>query len=187
MRSTVRNVKLVQCEQRGCALEAAIVEDVLVDGFKTNGLFQTWGAVFKHVIFRGAIGRIMISPAVASGRATSTQQRAFDEANAAYYASIDWAVDISEAEFEEVDIRRVPARLIRRDPATQAVITREKAMEGRWRTLDLAKTDWAGWIDLFLKDGDPDVVLVAPKRHRKYRDLLDGLKMLRDAGVAQPT
>lgn len=187
MRSTVRNVKLVQCEQRGCALEAAIVEDVLVDGFKTNGLFQTWGAVFKHVILRGTIGRIMISPAVATGTATSAQQRAFDDANAAYYATVDWALDISEAEFEEVDIRRVPARLIRRDPATQAVVTREKAMEGRWRTLDLAKTDWAGWIDLFLKDGDPDLVLVAPKRHRRYRDLLDGLKMLRDAGVAQPT
>jgi hypothetical protein len=187
MRSTVRNVKLVECEQRGCALEAAIVEDVLVDGFKTNGLFQTWGAVFRHVTFRGKIGRIMISPAMAAGTATPTEQRAFDEANAAYYATVDWALDISAGEFEEVDIRRVPARLIRRDPATQAVVTREKAMEGRWRTLDLAKTDWAGWSDLFLKDGDSDLVLVAPKRHRKYRDFLDGLKMLRDAGVAQPT
>ena len=187
LRSTIRDVRLIQCEQRGCTLDTAIVEDVLVDGLKTNGLFQTWGAVFKHVTMRGKIGRVMISPYVATAQATAQQQRAFDEANAAYYATVDWALDISEAEFEEIDIRRVSARLIRRDPATQVVVTRERAMEGRWRELDLDKTDWAGWIDLFLKDGDPDVVLVAPKRHRKYQDALDGLKMLRDAGVAEPT
>jgi hypothetical protein len=128
----------------------------------------------------------MISPAVAPGSATQRQQNAFDEANAAYYAGVDWALDVSEAEFEEVDIRRVPARLIRRDPKTQVVVTRERAMEGRWRELDLSKTDWAGWIDMFLKDGDSDLVLVAPKRDRKYRDLVDGLKALRDAGVAEP-
>jgi hypothetical protein len=187
LRSTVRNVRLIQCEQHGCALEAAIVEDVLVDAFKTNGLFQTWGAVFKHVTLRGQIGRVMLSPAVSPGKATPTQQRAFDEANAAYYADVDWALDISEAEFEEIDIRRVPARLIRRDPDTQVVVTRERAMEGAWRNLDLSKTDWAGYIDLFLRDGDAELVLAAPKRDRKYRDHLDGLKMLRDAGVAEPT
>jgi hypothetical protein len=187
LRSTVRDVKLIQCEQSGCALEAAIVEDVLVDGFKTNGLFQTWGAVFKHVTLRGKIGRIMISPAVATGTATPAQQRAFDEANAAYYAGVDWALDISEAEFEEGEIQRVPAHLIRRDPATQVVVKREKAMQGTWRQLDLSKTHWATSLEFLLERGDPDVVLVAPKRSRKYRDLLDGLKMLRDAGVAEPT
>lgn len=187
LRSIVRHVRLIDCEQRGCALSAALIEDVLVDGLRTNGLLQTWGAAFKHVTLRGRIGRVMMSPAVATGTATQSQQRAFDEANAAYYATVDWALDISEAEFEEVDIRRVPARLIRRDPETQVVVTRARAMEGRWRDLDLSRTDWAGWIDLFLKDGDPDLVLVAPKQHRDCRHLLDGLKMLRDVGVAEPT
>lgn len=186
LRSTVRNVQLLHCEQRGCALDAAIVEDVLVDGFKTNGLFQTWGAVFKHVTLRGKIGRVMVSPAVATGKATPTQQRAFDEANAAYYAAVDWALDISEAEFEEGEIQGVPAHLIRRDPATQVVVKREKAMQGTWRQLDLSKTHWATSLEFLLERGDPDVVLVAPKRHRKYRDFLDGLMALRDAGVAEP-
>jgi hypothetical protein len=132
LRSTVRDVKLIQCEQRGCALEAAIVEDVLVDGFKTNGLFQTWGAVFKRVTLRGKIARVMISPSVATAQATAQQQGAFDEANAAYYENGDWALDISEAEVEELDIRGVPARLIRRDPDSQVVVTRERAMRGEW-------------------------------------------------------
>lgn len=186
LRSTVRNVRMVQCQQRGCALETAIVEDVLVDGFKTNGLFQAWAAVFKHVTLRGKIERVMISGAVATGMATPSQQRAFDEANAAYYAGVDWALDITEAEFEEGEIQRVPAHLIRRDPATQVVVKREKAMQGTWRQLDLSKTHWATSLEFLLERGDPDVVLVAPKRNRKYRDLLDGLKALRDAGVAEP-
>jgi hypothetical protein len=185
-RSTVRSVTLLGCEQRGCTLDAAIVEDVFVDGLKTNGLFQAWGAVFKHVTLRGKIGRIMISPAVATGTATSAQQRVFNEANAAYYAGVDWALDISEAEFEEGEIQGVPAHLVRRDPATQVVVTREKAMQGHWRSLDLSKTHWATSIEFLLERGDCDVVLVAPKRHRKYRDLLEGLAALRNAGIAEP-
>jgi hypothetical protein len=186
LRAIIRNIHLRKCEQRGSTLRAAIVEDVLVEDFKTNGLFQTWGAVFKHVTLRGKIGRIMISPLVAPGSATLEQQRAFDDANAEYYAKVDWALDISEAQFEgECDLRRVPAHLVRRDAETQVVVKREKAMQGEWRKLDLAKTYWARAIEGFLQEGDPDIVFVAGKRDRKFRDLVDGLNKLRDVGVAE--
>ena len=186
LRSTIRNVILTQCEERGGALNAAIVENTVIDGLKTNSLYQTWGAVFKQVTIKGKIGRIMISSMVATAMATPKQQRAFDEANAEYYSTVDWALDISEAQFEEGEIQGVPARLIRRDPVTQVIVTREKAMQGLWRELDLSKTHWATSLEFLLDRGDPDVVLVAPKRGRKYRQLLDGLKALRDAGVAEP-
>jgi hypothetical protein len=94
-------------------------------------------------------------------------------------------LDIREADVEELDIRRVPARLIRRDPESQIVITRERAMQGVWRQLDLRNTHWATCIELFLQDGDQDVVLVAGRRDRKYRQLMYGLQALRDAGVAE--
>ena len=128
----------------------------------------------------------MFSPAVFPGFATLRQQRAFDKANEEYYSTVDWALDIREAEAEEIDIRRIPARLIRRDPESQVVITRAKAMEGKWRQLNLEKTHWAGSMELFLEWGDWDWVLVAGKRDRNYRRLVDGLKALRDAGVAEP-
>jgi len=185
LRSTVRNARLSRCEQRGSTVKAAIIEDVIVEHFTTNGLFQTWAAVFKHVTLRGKIGRVMVSPLVAPGSATLDQQHAFDVANADYYANVDWALDISEAEFEECDLRRVPAHLVRRDSQTQVVIKREKAMAGKWRDLDLSKTYWASAIEGFLKEGDPDIVFVAGTRDRRFRDLLDGLKRLRDAGVAE--
>lgn len=185
-RTIVRNVELIKCEERGGAIDTAVLEGLLVDGLKTTGLLQTWGAVFKHVTLRGRIGRIMVSPAVGTGLATPEQQRAFDVANARYYADVDWALDIREAEFEECDIRRVPASLVRRDPETQVVVTRERALRGEWRRLDLSKTYWASAIEGFLHEGDADLVLVAGKRQRKFRDLVDGLKKLRDAGVAEP-
>jgi hypothetical protein len=76
--------------------------------------------------------------------------------------------------------------LIRRDPATQVVVTRDKAMQGTWRNVDLSGTHWATSLQFMLNRGDEDIVLVAPKRHRKFKVLLDGLKRLRDAGVAEP-
>src|SRR5262245_19174716 len=61
-RSTVRNIRLLGCGQRGCRLDCALVENVLVDGFNTHGqLFQSWGAVFSRVTLRGKIDRLMIS------------------------------------------------------------------------------------------------------------------------------
>lgn len=185
-RSTIRNVKVIQCTVVNLNIHTAIVEDVLVDGLETPNGFHTWGAVFKHVTLRGKIGSIMLNPAVSLGLAKPHEQQAFDEANAAYYSAVDWALDLSEAEFWEADIRRVPAHLIRRDPLTQVVVKREKALEGKWRQLDLSKTYWPTSLEFFLEDGDPDVVLVAPKRHPRYQQFLDGLKMLREVGVAEP-
>lgn len=187
LRSTIRNVRLINCEQRGCSLACAVVQDVVIDGLKTNGLFQTWGAVFHHVSLRGKIERVMISPPVAPGRATAEQQRTFDAANEEFYSSVDWALDISQAEFAECDLRGgIPARLIRRDPETQMVITRARALNGEWRKLDLSKTYWSVSIENLLKDGHQDRVLVAPKRSKEFKTLLGGLQLLREAGVAEP-
>lgn len=55
-----------------------------------------------------------------------------------------------------------------------------------WSKLDLSKTHWEIALEWFLESGAPDEVLVAPKRHRKFKDHLAGLKLLRKAGVAEP-
>jgi len=119
--------------------------------------------------------------------ATPEEQAAFDRANAEYYAGCDWALDISRAEFKEMDIRGIPAKLIRRDPETQVVVTRAKALEGKWRTLDLSDTWWATAIEFLLDHKkENDIVLVAPKGHSQFEQFLAGLKLLREAGVAEP-
>jgi len=61
-RTIVRNARIHNCDVRGCAINTAVIEDTVIDGLKTYNLLQCWGAVFKHVVFKGRIGRVMISP-----------------------------------------------------------------------------------------------------------------------------
>ncbi len=187
LRTTVRRINLYQCEVKTCFVDGAIIEDVTVNGLKSGrDIFTSWGAVYKHVVLQGKFDSIMLSPYIFPGINNPRKQKPFFEANDAYYKQIDWALDISEGEFVECDIRRVPARLIRRDPETQVVVTREKALLGEWKKLNLSKTYWTVSIEGMLEDGDPDVVLVAPKRSLDFYNLFQGLKLLREAGVAEP-
>lgn len=186
LRSTVRNMRFIDCAVRGCAVNAAIVEDVLVDGLKTHTMLDTWAAVFKHVTIRGRVGSIKISKYVDVLSATDEEQAAFDRANAEYYKHVDWALDISEAECLEIDIRGVPASLVRRDPTTQGVVKRANTVDGRWQKVKLARPRWQITIQDMFRDGDDDTVLVVPKRSRHYQELLGDLKRLRDAGIAEP-
>lgn len=186
LRSTARRIRITDCERFGAQIGSAIIEDAVVDGLKTHGLLQTWAAVFKHVTLRGRIGRIMLSD-LAQGHLPQDpeKQRLFDAANAAYYRGVDWALDLSEAQFEEVDIRSVPARLIRRDPRTQAVVRRERALAGTWRTLDLRDT-WEAYFEGMLRRGSSETILISPKRDRRFADYVRGIELLRDAGIADP-
>lgn len=186
LRSSVKNVRLINCEQKGCTIWSAVVEDTLVENLKTNGLLQCWGAVFGRTFLRGKIDRLMISPAIKGGLASADVQLAFDEANADYYSRVEWALDISEAEFKECELQRVPAHLVRRDPETQVVVRRSRALGGEWRDIDLSRTHWKASLELFLERGDDDVVLVAGKRNENFDDLIAGLRMLRAAGIADP-
>lgn len=188
LRTTVRDVRLDRCEVEHCFIESAIIEDCIVDGLKTLGDLKICGAVFKHVVLRGKIDKVMIthpwSPYLSDEPPDADLP--IRRANAEYYKHVDWALDISQGEFQELDIRSVPARLIRRDPETQVIVTREKALQGDWKYLPYPDNLWAGWIDGFLHDETPDVVLVAPKRSKRFKPLLEGLKLLRQAGVAEP-
>jgi hypothetical protein len=66
------------------------------------------------------------------------------------------------------------------------VVTREKALEGRWRTLDFSGVA----VDLMLGDlarsTHADEVLVAPKASTKFERYLAAFRMLREEGIAEP-
>jgi hypothetical protein len=68
------------------------------------------------------------------------------------------------------------------------VITRATAADGRWREVPRSGNSWWGTaIELFLRDRlDPELVLVAPKRSRAYRQVLEDMRLLRETGVAEP-
>jgi hypothetical protein len=49
-RSTFRNITMVNCSVGSVGLRCAVLEDTVIDGLKTRGLLQAWGAVFRHVV-----------------------------------------------------------------------------------------------------------------------------------------
>jgi len=154
----------------------ANIEDALIENLKTYNLLMCMGAVFKHVELKGRIGKIMIR-----------DQEGFEGAYLDYYRTVDWALDISKAEFQELDLRSVPAKLVIRDPETQVVVKRYKAEEGLWKQLPLSHTWWPVSLQWFVKRKEcDDVVLVAPKRHPRFKELLGGLQLLRREGIAEP-
>lgn len=188
LRSTVRNIRLASCSVN-CLVGPAVFEDVTVDGLATSNLLILWCPLFKHVTLKGKIGNIKVNLHVDGMDHSLEMQRPFDLARTQFYETVDWALDISQAQFKEFDLQGVPARLIRRDPATQVVVTREKALRPGWREqLSSSNTLWPFVIDLFLQDGEPDRVLVAPKgkSKRRFTSILEGLNELRQVGVAEP-
>lgn len=189
LRTLVRNVALVGCEQRGCGIYTAVLEDVAVNTLKSGNTLWCRGTAFRHVTLTGRLGAVCVQPIGIWGNSPDERmavQRVFEEVNAAYYSGVDWAIDISRAEFSDCDIHGIPARLIRRDPESQVIITRQKILEGAWRTLDFRGTHLDAYIKANLDWNDPDLVLVAPRKHRKYNLMREQLKELRELGVAEP-
>lgn len=186
-RPLIKNIELVKCELTKCSLGPAIVENMIITDMKINGSFQSWGAVFNQVVLRGNIGPLIISPYIHPSLASPTQQVDCDRANLDYYNKVDWALDISNAEFTYCDIRCIPSQKIKRDPETQVIIKRTKAAEGSWRDLDLSGTSWPAALELFLFErNEPELLLIAPKKNPKFEIFREGIEKLRKFGIIEP-
>ena len=189
-RSTVRDVHIKNCVFNGCGVGPAIFEDCTVDGLDNNDLQILWGALFKHVVLSGNIGKVKINQMVDPMNLGRTAQEPFDNFRRDYYGDVDWALDIRTARFkDEFETRGIPAKLFRLDLDTQVIVTRERAMQAGWRDkVSSWNTLWPFAIRLFLDDGDQDLVLVAPLGAPKQKrdTLIRGLKELRELGVAEP-
>lgn len=193
--STVRNVQLFDCAFIDCQTGPTIFSNVTVNNLKTSDLLIIWCPYLDRVTLSGEIGKMKVNAAADTstvGPANYAKQKPFDDYRSKFYADVEWALDISEARFKEFDIRGVPGRLIRRDPESQVLITRERALQvatpGWEKRLDPTNKLWPFMINLFLSDGDEDTVLVAPLGAAKAKrdPLLKGLQELRRIGLVEP-
>ena len=185
LRSVLSDVRIINCEETACNFSGVVFENTLIDGLNTNETFCIRASVFKHVILKGKIGTLVFDPLLLPGITRHEDQDYFDRVNREFYKNLDWALDIREARFYECDLLGVPSNLIRRDPQTQMVIKREKALKGTWKKLNLFGTYWDTAINNFLDSKLGDVVFAAPKEHPDFHLKLDGLKKLRDVGGAE--
>jgi hypothetical protein len=174
----VRNCTLTRCRIWQAYLRYVLVEDSVVDGL-SGSLSMTSEVLLRHVVIRGPIDSIDIRhPRQVMG------PEPLIALHAAHYATVDWALDISEARFARCDIGGVPGRLVRRDPATQILVTRERVLASPWR--EVAQGAWKIGIERLLKAEADSEVFVACPRGDDFEESLAVFQRLREAGLAEP-
>lgn len=191
LRPTIRNVTLRNTNAYSAYLEGVIIEDVTVDTTQAGKapLFLR-GNAYRHVTLKGRIGpteiRGKMFPSLNLPREEQERVKTeWDRVNAVYYETVDWALDITEAVYGSLSISGVPARLIRRNPENSAVVTRERALAGKWRNIAWKRGVFETAISWLIEEGYDDTVLIACPRSKRYKDDLADLKLLRDLGVAE--
>jgi hypothetical protein len=187
-RARIRRVSLSGCEVVGesSRIRGAIVEDCTIDELKTGGLLHLDGCAFKHVLLRGAIGRVLLTNRlIHDPRTPKETEQPFIDANSRYYMGVDWALDISEAMSTELDIRGIPGRLIRRNPETQVLFRRERLLDGDWERLALDSLV-RYWLAYLFEMGWEDGIFVVPTRGKRRREMMESMLTLRREGIAEP-
>jgi hypothetical protein len=186
-RTSASNIIIKDCEVRKFGIGPALLSDIHIENLRSDVVI-VWGAVLRHVTIKGRFDKLMIHGITGHGDIEVGQpgMYRYRELCDSFYNTIDWALDISQAEFDDFCIRThgVPAHLIRRDPESQVVVQRQKAIEGDWRKIGVS-----GLTQIFFKtlidEIVPASVLVAPKRNKKdCKDILEDIRKLRDAGIA---
>jgi hypothetical protein len=173
----VRDVTARRCVVKRSVSSGARFSDVLVDGLVTPSL-QLEGCAFRHVTLRGRIGPLMLVPPNAS--MPSELQAAFAAGLRDFYAGVDWALDITEAEFEGADLYYLPGDLVRRDPETQFLLRRPAP------GADLSGLPVYAEIAIRRFESTPfdTLVAVAPKKSKKFPEILAHYQELRARKLA---
>lgn len=195
----IRDSRVSQLQARNsrcwsCHINNVVLEDSSIEGLggtpggrgKWEPIF-VWGARFKHVVLRGRVGGLMLMPPYDwhSRFKEPWPNEGLDEVRR-YYGAVDWALDISDVAFTSVPTFRFgpPGHLIRRNPEHQVVVTRQAASSGRWKDLDIGV--WRiGIEDLLHQRWPDDIVLAAATAGRRLDKELQGLALLRAAGIAE--
>jgi len=172
-----------------CSISSAALERATLHNLQKVGpapLFF-WGACSRNVKLSGRIAGIKINRDLHIPR-KPTEQHNWDQRVLAYYDSVDWAIDISEAKFPGgTSFEAIPGNLVIRDPTTQALIKRQSLAGRDWRALNYDGTAINVAISWFESGSLFDSVVVVARSDPKYaaRDLRV-IDTLRTEGIAEP-
>jgi hypothetical protein len=182
MNLVVRDVTLTRCVARGrSSLHGVRIEEVLVDTLTTAPEVWLATCTFRHVTLRGRIGSLMVQPPPFT--MDEADRTAFIDTVVRYYADVDWAIDITEAEFTaDVNFFFVPGDLVRRDPQTQFLLRRETLAGVDLEAFPVRARIAAGRFEVTPFDS---IVAIAPKRSKHFARIRDDLEQLRAAGLAE--
>ncbi|MBW8482526.1 hypothetical protein [Actinomadura parmotrematis] len=175
-RLTVRGASVRECMVSGGSIQGVHVEDSLIENVNGGSVFYAHGCVFDRVVIRGAIGAIMAIMPNSSLAARDLHVARMIE----LYRQVEWALDISAAEFVDVDLCGVPGHLVKIDPETQIILHRDRFDNISVHDLPPLVQVWLG---RFRATPFDSIVAVAPKLSENFLRYLDGIRWLRDNGL----
>lgn len=185
-RTVVRHVSLLDCEvQSKTMLGPAQFENVEVSNVLGSETFVL-GALYRNVKLSGRLGSVILH-GMPNLSTPAEDRAAYWQRCDAYYTDVDWALDISAAEFFyfEVRARAVPAHLIIRDPETQAIIPADSMHNARFGKIPLGPQVLA-MIEKWRFGSQGDLLIVAPKRNKDvFAEVMRDISVLRAEGLAQ--
>lgn len=173
----VRDVTITKCRTDNCEVEGVRFESVFVDGLATKHQ-ALGGCLFRNVTLKGNIGPIMTTPFNIG--MSDMDREVMNTALVSYYKDVDWALDISRAEFSDADFCMVPGDLVRRDSETQFILRRD--ILGQYDRLPIRARIAASRFDVTPFDS---IVAVVPRRSKNFAKLLEEFEKLRKAGLVE--
>lgn len=132
---TIRNCDAIRCRQYNCALAGTAIEDCVLDtmGPAGPGYFTLDACVFRHVILRGRITTMLLRfdpPSFGGSGVGPTFEDMWPDEIAKYYLAVDWALDVTEAQFTALTaLTTVPGELVRFDPERAIEIRRDRLVD----------------------------------------------------------
>lgn len=175
----VRNVSATRCVAKRSGAAGVRFGDVVVDGLDCT-VTRLEGCVFSRVTLRGRIGHLMLTPPN-PGMPAETQE-AFRDSIVRVYAGVDWALDISEAEFTGAELYYLPGDLVKRNRDTQYLIRRSVVTGVDLSDLPLRAQIAAGRLSATPFDS---IVAVAPTRAKDFGQVKAAFDEMRARGLAE--
>lgn len=184
-RTTVRRLHLWHCrvQQRFTMVGAPIVDDVTVEDLRCGAVLFFWGAAFRRVTLKGHMPPMIFHERTVGNIVPAECAERFLAANRDFYAAVDWALDIRDAQFADVRFSSIPGQLIRKSAATQLMVSRSKLLTHDWNKLPLPSITRVS-IKNCLQSHYEYQVIVAGERSSTFSAQLEGLEILRQEGFA---
>ena len=183
--SRFKNIRLSDCEILNCMVGPAVFEDIEIRNLKTGDIAVFNTPLLKRVRLEGKIGKLKITNT--GFDLSQNLSREMLRFKTEFYENVDWALDISRAEFLDFYCLGVPAHLIKTNKENQFIAKRSRILES-----DILDSDFADrhpiadvMLQFLIDSGESETVLAAPMaKAKKQRDaVLAGLLELKERGI----
>lgn len=183
-RLVLKHMTLRDCTVDALVIGPVLFENCVVENLKTQDHLWVNAAAFKHCVIRGEVGKaILFGEKELLEPRDSKRNALFIAANQRLYESLDWALDISEAQFQEFDVRSVPAECIRINDRNQIKVNYRRLREAE-EAGQLEGIPGSDYIEVCLEDyedSEMNFVLVShpdTPEHDEEMELFQHLRKL---------